>query len=191
MKNVICFFGSFNPVHFGHLKMAKFLLGTSLFDEVLIVLSNNPAKVNNPDMASFDHRLNMLNLGIKSMGLEGKVLVSVIEKDRYPSYTYDTLKKLEETYPDKKFNLAIGSDLIKKVNIWRNSKKLLSEFKIYVMDRYESGIDKTKFNHLVFLNTPVFECSSTDVRNNILKGVSVDNMIPIEIEDYIKNNKIY
>ena len=82
-------------------------------------------------------------------------------------------------------------DLIKKVNIWRNSKKLLSEFKIYVMDRYESGIDKTKFNHLVFLNTPVFECSSTDVRNNILKGVSVDNMIPIEIEDYIKNNKIY
>lgn len=191
MKKVACLFGSFNPVHIGHLKMMEWLLEQNEFDEVRVVLSNNPSKVNRPDMASFDKRFDMLTIGLKSMGLDKKgVKVSDVEKDRYPSYTYDTLKILSEIESDKIFNIVIGDDLVDKIKIWRNNKKLLAEFNVYVLSRL-SEHNNDKHGGLTFLNSPIFEASSTEVRNLIKENKTISKLVPKELETYILNNKIY
>ena len=107
--------GTFNPIHFGHLEIAKAALNLLKLDKLIFIPAGNPWQKD--DFISFDHRLKMLKLAIKDMA---NVEISEIEKDEIkPSYTYQTLEELHSIYPESEFILLVGSDAIKSFGTWK------------------------------------------------------------------------
>ncbi|MFZ9213057.1 MAG: nicotinate-nicotinamide nucleotide adenylyltransferase, partial [Candidatus Nanopelagicales bacterium] len=101
--------GTFNPIHFGHIEIAKASINLLKLDKLIFIPAGNPWQKN--DFISFEHRLNMLKLALKNIG---KVEISELEKDEVnPSYTYQTLQKLHSINPETEFVFLIGSDAIK------------------------------------------------------------------------------
>jgi nicotinate-nucleotide adenylyltransferase len=163
MLRVGLYFGSFNPVHSGHLAIADYMLEHALIDELWFVLSpQNPLK--NPDeLWSNEKRFELLKSAID--GCSG-ISVCTIEWDMpKPSYTIDTLKKLSELHPNTEFSILMGADNLEHIERWKSFEEIFNGYKIFVYPR-PNVASNAYFKHpnVTVFDAPLIDISSTQIR---------------------------
>ena len=193
MKKVGLFFGSFNPIHIGHLILANYILENSDMEELWFVVSpQNPFK-DKKTLLNDHNRLDMVQLAVKNYP---KMRASNVEFSLpKPSYTIDTLTYLHEKYPNYSFALIMGEDNLKSLSKWKNSDKLIENHQIIVYPRLFEGEKQVheylKHENISMINAPIIELSATEIRNMIQKGKNVRPMLPPEVFDYIDGSNFY
>ncbi|MCA5005379.1 nicotinate (nicotinamide) nucleotide adenylyltransferase [Sphingobacterium bovistauri] len=189
-KKIGLFFGSFNPIHVGHLIIANYMANFTELDEVWFVVSpQNPFK-EKKSLGNMYDRLEMVNLAIE--GSE-KLRASDIEFNLpQPSYTIDTLVYLQEKYPKKDFVLIMGEDNLAGLQKWKNVDIVLRDYKIIVYPRpgYDGGELK---NHpsVTMTDTPVMELSSTFLRQAIKENKNIKFFTPDKVVEFIDKKGLY
>lgn len=182
------YFGSFNPIHIGHLIIANILYDRTDLDEVWFVVSpQNPLKKRQSLIHEFD-RLKMVELAISD---HYHFRASDVEfRMPKPSYTIDTLTYLADQYPQHQFCLFLGSDNLGQLTKWKNYQAILDHYEIFVYPR--PGETKT-FDHpnIKIIEAPLLDISATFIRKSIKEGYSVKYLLPEGVEDYIQNKKLY
>ncbi|MGO1521181.1 MAG: nicotinate (nicotinamide) nucleotide adenylyltransferase [Sphingobacterium sp.] len=184
------FFGSFNPIHIGHLIIANYMATYSDLDEVWFVVSpQNPFK-EKKSLANMYDRLEMVNLAIDG---SDKLRASDIEFHLpRPSYTIDTLINLSEKYADKEFLLIMGEDNLQSLKKWKNAEVLLRDYRIVVYPRpgYQSSALR-EHPSVAITDTPLMEISSTFLRQSIKDGRSIRFFTPDAVIDFIDKKGLY
>lgn len=190
MKRVGLFFGSFNPVHIGHLIIANYMANFTELEEVWFVVSpQNPFK-EKKSLANMYDRLEMVNLALEN---SDKLRASDIEFHLpQPSYTIDTLIHLSERYPNHEFVLIMGEDNLAGLHKWKNADILLRDYKIAVYPRpgYDGGKLK-KHPSVTVTDTPLMELSSTFIRKAIKERKNIQFFIPEKVLDFIDKKGLY
>ncbi len=184
------FFGSFNPVHNGHLIIANYVCETTKLDKVWLVVSpQNPLKQKETLLRDYD-RLHLINLAIED---NKNLRASNIEfKLPKPSYTIDTLIYLKEKHPEHEFSLIMGSDNLETLHKWKNYEMILNNYPIYAYNRLgseENPFPKIKTIH--FLDFPFLDISATFIRENLRKGISMQYFLPEPVWKYIAEAHLY
>lgn len=185
-KNIGLYFGSFNPIHIGHLILANYLAEHSNLDEIwLVVTPQNPFK-DKKSLLDNASRLEMVALSLKEYD---KLKPCDIEFHLpQPNYTIDTLIHLEEKYPQHSFSLIMGEDNLKSFHKWKNYEVILSRYLIYVYPRLSEGKVPDALQgheHIVYIKTPIIELSATAIREDIAQGKDVRPMLPAQVWSYI------
>ncbi len=184
------FFGSFNPIHIGHLIIANTMAENTDLQEVWLVVSpQNPFKKNAGLLHEFD-RYEMVSLAIID---SPKLRVSDVEFHMSrPSYTIDTLAYLSEKYPEHQFVLIIGEDNLSAFSNWKNHDKILEYYKLYVYPRPGSK-SSTVMNHpnVKIIPAPLMDISATYIRNTIKLGKSIRYLVPDQVVGYIDRKQFY
>ena len=190
MKKVGLFFGTFDPIHVGHERIAKYFL-ERYFDEIWFVITPlNPDKINE-------------NLTDQSIRLEmSKIFCGDQEKFKScdiefnlpkPNYTADTLVELKKKYPDLNFGIIMGEDNLIGLETWKNFNKIL-EGKIYVYPRINKhNIDANLKDHpsVIFSDAPVMKISSSEIRRVIVQNGDYQKLVPKQIFNHILNINLY
>jgi nicotinate-nucleotide adenylyltransferase len=182
------YFGSFNPVHIGHLIIGSYVANHTDVNQVWFVVSpQNPLKKSSTLLNEY-HRLHLVQLAIEK---DDQLKVSNIEfKLPKPSYTIDTLTYLAEKYPTHKFSIIIGSDSLQNINKWKNYEQLLKAYSFFVYLRPGFEI-KAIAPNITLLSAPLLEISSTLVRQAIREGKSVRYLVPETVREEIERNNYY
>ncbi|MCL2435500.1 MAG: nicotinate (nicotinamide) nucleotide adenylyltransferase [Lentimicrobiaceae bacterium] len=184
------YFGSFNPIHNGHLAIADFLMQQALFDQIWLVVSpNNPLKDKN-DLASEDDRLNMVKLAIQDIPyLHAHDIEFSLPS---PSYTIETLKELEKQYPNDEFSLILGADNIENFHKWKHYEEILKRYTLYVYPRSGVAFEKNmEHPHVVYLEAQLLPVSATEVRDLVQQKKAVREYLPDAVAQYIKEKGLY
>ncbi|WP_140485536.1 nicotinate (nicotinamide) nucleotide adenylyltransferase [Flavobacterium sp. GSA192] len=186
------YFGTFNPIHVGHLIIANHMAEHSDLDQVwLVVTPHNPLKKKSTLLDDY-HRLQMVYLATEDYP---KLKPSDIEfKLPQPNYTVTTLVHLEEKYPNHEFSLIMGEDNLKSLHKWKNYEAILAHHEIYVYPRISAEAENSEFkNHpkIRLIDAPVVEISSTFIRENIKLDKNVRPLIPTKVWEYIDHNLFY
>lgn len=190
MMKVGLFFGSFNPVHIGHMIIADYMVEFTGLEQVWMVVSpHNPLKPKQTLAPDYD-RLHLVRLAI---GDHPKLRASDIEfyLDK-PSYTVDTLAYLREKYPDKEFALIMGGDNLMSLPKWKNYEFLLANYPIYVYrrPRYEDETLAQHPNVRVF-DAPLLDISASFVRECRKTGKSIRYLLPESVYQYLETSHLY
>jgi nicotinate-nucleotide adenylyltransferase len=178
------FFGSFNPIHIGHLAIANYMVEFTDLDKVWFVISpHNPLKQKItllPDI----QRLQMVRMAIEC---DNRFKASNIEFDLpQPSYTINTLTYLKEKYPDNEFVLIMGSDGLSTFYKWKNHKELISNYQRYIYPRPGTPNELLQsIENGRFVDAPLIDISSTFIRNSIVAGKDVRYFLPEKVWQYI------
>lgn len=190
MKNIGLLFGSFNPIHNGHISLATFILKHKPLDEIWFVVSPLSPFKKSKILLDKNDRLDMVKLAIKPFK---KFFVSDIEfKMKTPNYTIDTLNEIKKKYPEDSFSLIIGEDNLENFKNWKDSNLIIENFKIYVYPRnFSKSKPNLNFNTLYKINAPTINISSTDIREFIKKNEDIDGLLSPEVLDQIKKKKFY
>jgi nicotinate-nucleotide adenylyltransferase len=196
MAKVGLYFGSFNPIHIGHLAIAGYMTEYAGLDQIWFVVSpHNPLKKKETLLA--DHqRLHMVNLAIgdnirlKACDIEFKLPV--------PSYTIDTLTYLNEKYPRNEFVLVMGEDNLYTLHKWKNVTELINKCKIYIYPRPDTSKPSSPILNQIlesadlhFVNAPLMEISGTFVRQGIMDGKDMSYFLPPAVWKYIVEMHFY
>lgn len=184
------FFGSFNPIHIGHLIIANYLANHTDLDKVWLVVSpQNPLKKYSDLINTYD-RLEMAKLATDNAQ---NIEVSDVElKLPQPSYTIDTLAHLKEKYPQHEFALIMGSDNLVSLPKWKNYKLILRDYKIYVYPRpgYENA-ELASDPAVTITMTPQMELSATFIRKSIVEKKNIQFFVPDAVLKFIDNKGLY
>ncbi len=188
MKKTGLYFGSFNPVHIGHMAIANYMVEFTDIDQLWFVVSpQNPLKKKSSLLADH-HRLELLNIAIDDSLLFN---ASNIEfKMPRPSYTIDTLTYLNEKYPNRKWVLIMGADNLKSLHKWKNSKQLIENYEIYVYPRPDIIIDDYS-DKIKIIDAPLIEISSSFIRKAIASGKDVSYFMPSKVAEYVADMHFY
>ena len=183
-------FGSFNPIHIGHLIIANYMANFTSLDAVWLVVSpQNPLKKYG-DLINMYDRLEMAKLATDN---SDKITVSDVElKLPQPSYTIDTLAHLTEKYPQHEFALIMGSDNLVSLPKWKNYKLILRDYRIFVYPR--PGYENTELaSHpsVTITMTPLMELSATFIRNSIAKNKNMQYFVPDAVLNFIEAKHLY
>lgn len=184
------FFGSFNPIHIGHLIIANTMANTTDLEEVWMVVSpQNPFKKNKSLLHEFD-RLKMVELAISE---NSKLRASDAEFQMpRPSYTIDTLARLAEKYPQHEFKLIMGEDNLTQFQNWKNYEQILEFYELYVYPRPNVGEHAFKQHPKIkFVEAPLLDISATFIRQSIKDSKPIKYMVLEVVEEYIKWKKFY
>ncbi|MFT3846123.1 MAG: nicotinate (nicotinamide) nucleotide adenylyltransferase [Lacibacter sp.] len=183
------YFGSFNPVHNGHLIIAQHLLNeTDLAQIWFIVSPQNPFKPQKQLLNEYD-RLHLVNLAIEH---SPKMKASDIEfRLPKPSYTIDTLTYLKEKYPQHEFAIIMGGDSWQNLGQWKNGEQIMQHYPIYVYQRPGQEHAKTTIPNVVFLKAPLLEISATHIRELVQEGKSIRYLVPDVVCDEIEKAGYY
>ncbi|CAM3920460.1 nicotinate (nicotinamide) nucleotide adenylyltransferase [Flavobacterium sinopsychrotolerans] len=200
------YFGTFNPIHVGHLIIANHMAEHADLDQIwMVVTPHNPLKKKSTLLDDY-HRLQMVHLATEDFP---KIKPSDIEfKLSQPNYTVNTLVYLEEKYPNYEFSLIMGEDNLKSLHKWKNYEAILAHHEIYVYPRLEAkgsaeeAISTDAYNldlkilqkfgtKIHMIDAPVVEISSTFIRENIKKGKNVQPLLPAKVWEYIDHNNFY
>ncbi len=192
MKNIGLYFGTFNPIHIGHLIIANHMVENSDLNEIwMVVTPHNPFKKKS-SLLDNHHRLEMVYLATNSYD---KLIPSDIEfKLPQPNYTIFTLANLSEKYPNYNFNLIMGEDNLKSLHKWKNYEAILEDYNIYVYPRISEGKVETQFdNHpkIQKVAAPIIEISSTMIRNGISEGKNMRPLLSEKVWKYIDEMNFY
>lgn len=190
IKNIGLFFGSFNPIHIGHLAIANYIVEFTELDQIWFVVSpHNPLK-NKATLLEDYHRLELVNLAI---GDCDKFNASNIEfRLPQPSYTINTLEHLKEKYPNMKFSLIMGADSLKSIIKWKNYELILSNYTTYVYPRPNIDISEFQNNpNIKMVNAPIMEISSSFIRESIKNKKALEFFMPEKVYKYIQEMHFY
>ena len=192
MKKVGLFFGSFNPIHIGHLIIANHLVEHTELDEVwFVVTPHNPHK-EKKTLLKDHHRLMMVRLAIEKYP---KLKVSNVEFDLpQPNYTINTLTVLQEKNPETSFYLLMGQDNLASFKKWKNYESILDYYHIYVYPRISNKSipqDLKQQPHIHFVKAPIIEISATQIRKDLKEGKNVMPLLPPEVYKYIEEMNFY
>ena len=190
MRKTGLFFGSFNPIHIGHLIIAEYMLEHSDLQELCFVVSpRNPLK-NKASLLDDRQRLHMVNLAIED---DDRFRASDIEFGlSQPSYTCRTLAHLTEKYPEREFCLIMGEDNLATIDKWLNYEWILENYQLYVYPRpgYDAA-ERKNHPHVTFVDAPQMQLSSTMIRDNIRQKKSVRYMLPPKVWQYLDETGFY
>ncbi len=184
------FFGSFNPIHIGHLIIANFMATQTDLDKVWLVVSpQNPLKLKKTLARDYD-RLHLAKLGI---GDNSRVEASQVEFALpKPSYTVDTLAFLREKYPERAFALIMGGDNLASLHLWKNYEHILEHYDIYVYQRPGDDVGELATHPRVKLCTaPLLDISATYIRECLRTGKSVRYLVPEPVWEYLETSSLY
>ena len=191
-KKIGLYFGTFNPIHIGHLAIANHMVEFSDLDEVwMVVTPHNPHKKKSTLLADH-HRLEMVYRATEAYD---NIKPSNIEFGLpQPNYTVNTLAHLEEMYPDYQFALIMGEDNLNTLHKWKNNEVILERFEVFVYPRVTSTTIKEEFkNHpkITKVDAPIMEISSTFVRNAVKDGKRITPLLPQKVWEYIDEMNFY
>ena len=187
--NIGLYFGTFNPVHDGHMKVANYVLNNSDLDIVWLVLTpQSPHKINST-LIDFNHRYKMLEIVCKKYK---NILPSDIEKSLpEPNFSINTLNHLKKDTDTNNYSLIIGDDNIMKLTTWKQYSNIIKNHKIYVYPRNNYMI-KSKLTHenIYYLNAPIIKVSASNIRKKILDDKTDNLKIDSKVLSYLINNNI-
>jgi nicotinate-nucleotide adenylyltransferase len=191
------YFGTFNPIHIGHLIIANHMAEHADLDQIwMVVTPHNPLKKKDT-LLKDAIRLELVYLATENYP---KIKPSDIEfKLPQPSYTVNTLAYIQEKYPNNDFSLIMGEDNLKSFHKWKNYEVILQNHDIYVYPRLDAKstlaeVKKdTLENHskIHFIDAPVVEISATFIREAIKKNINIQPLLPIKVWEYIDHNNLY
>jgi nicotinate-nucleotide adenylyltransferase len=186
------YFGTFNPIHIGHLTIANHLAEHSNLDQVWFVVTPlSPFKKKSSLLDNYQ-RLEIVHRAIKNYD---NLRASDIEfKLKQPNYTIDTLTYLGEKFPEHEFALIMGEDNLKSFHKWKNYELILENHHIYVYPRISEGVIETQFDKhpkITKVDAPIMELSSTFIRNEIKAGRNVRPMLPEHVWVYLDEMGFY
>ncbi len=190
MKKVGLFFGSFNPIHMGHLIIAQAVINQTDCSEIWFIVSpQNPHKKSSNLLHEFD-RLDLVekaiadNFAFKSSDIEFHL--------PKPSYTVETLAYISEKYPEYEFSLIIGGDNLENFKSWKNYESILKYYQLIVYPRNNlKSSDLWQHPSIKLIDAPILQISATYIRDCIKNNRSVKYLIPDQVETYIKLKKFY
>ncbi|MBG25994.1 MULTISPECIES: nicotinate (nicotinamide) nucleotide adenylyltransferase [Croceibacter] len=191
-KNIGLYFGTFNPIHIGHLAIANHMAEFSELDEIwLVVTPHNPFKKKST-LLDNHHRLEMVRLATEHYP---KLKPSTVEFDLpQPNYTVNTLAVLEEKYPDYMFNLIMGEDNLKSLHKWKNYDLILERYGIFVYPRISEGVIEHQFKDhpkITKVKAPIMEISSTFIRSSIADKKNIRPLLPEHVWSYADEMNFY
>ncbi len=191
MNNIAIMGGTFDPIHYGHLITATYIKEKLNFDKIIFIPCYiSPLKTNIKNSDS-EHRINMLKLAIE--GIQYFDYSDIEINNTEISYTYNTLNKLKNIY--NKLNLIIGYDNYAVFDKWYNPEGIFELSTVFVLNRNiklpDLNILHNYYSRFVFLDNPLIEISSTDIRNRIKTGKNIDFLVPEKVNDYIIKNNLY
>ncbi|MEO5650060.1 MAG: nicotinate (nicotinamide) nucleotide adenylyltransferase [Ginsengibacter sp.] len=184
------YFGSFNPIHTGHLIIANHLTNYTSLNQVWLVVSpQNPLKKSN-SLLNENHRKYLIDLAIEG---EKKLRSSNIEfKLPRPSYTIDTLTYLSDTYPQHQFSVIMGSDAFSNIKKWKNYEVLLKSYPVYIYERPGFKVKQEMINENIHvLDAPLLQISSTHIREMIRQKKSIRYLVPDIVKEEIEQQQYY
>lgn len=183
------YFGSFNPIHIGHLIIANHILNESDLDKIWFVVSpQNPFKTSSTLLNEYD-RFHLVQKAIEG---DARLRASDIEFSLpKPSYTAHTLIYLAEKYPTYTFFIIMGSDSFQNLPQWKNAETILTHYPILVYQRPGFTVDINDNANVTVLNAPLLEISATYVRECIQKGKAVKYLLPKAVEEEIERSGFY
>lgn len=194
MKKVGLFFGTFNPIHIGHLIIGNYIAQYTELKEVWFVVSpHNPLK-EKTSLLQDHHRLRMVDLAIeKSDKLKSSAIEFSLPK---PSYTTLTLQALKEKHPDYEFSLIMGEDNMRTFHKWKNYEYILSNYNIYVYPRigdaaYEKFQLPKGYERVQFCDAPVMNISATQIRKMVKEKKDIRFLVTDEVFQYIDEMNFY
>jgi nicotinate-nucleotide adenylyltransferase len=192
MSKVGLYFGTFNPIHVGHLIIANHMVENSDLDEIwMVVTPHNPFKKKS-SLLENHHRFELVYRATENYE---KLKPSDIEfKLPQPNYTVHTLAHISDTYPDKDFCLIMGEDNLKSFHKWKNYETILEHHHIYVYPRISDGVVEHQFKDhpkIHKVDAPIIELSSTMIRNGIKNKKNIKPLLTNEVWQYIDEMNFY
>lgn len=183
------YFGSFNPIHIGHLVIANHILNYTELKKIWFVVSpQNPLKHSHTLLNEY-HRLQLVRLAIEDNPL---LVASDVEfKLPRPSYTIDTLTYLKEKHPQKEFSIIMGSDSFQNIHKWKNYENLVKNNDVIVYKRPGFEVNDKSLCPIVLAATPLLEISATYIRNLIKTRKSIRYLVPEKVAQEIENLGYY
>ena len=186
------YFGTFNPIHVGHMIIANHVAEHSDLNQVwMVVTPHNPHKQKNTLLDDYQ-RLHLVHLATEEYA---KIKPSDIEfKLPQPNYTVNTLAHLMEKYPQYQFSLIMGEDNLKSLHKWKNYEYILENHDIYIYPRIAEGeahSELVNHNRIFKIDAPIVEISSTFIRENIKNKKNVRPLLPNAVWEYIDHNNFY
>jgi nicotinate-nucleotide adenylyltransferase len=190
MKKTGLYFGSYNPIHMGHMAIANYIVEYANLEQLWFVVSpHNPLKEKKSLLQDY-HRLEMVSLAIED---DDRFRASDIEfRLPRPSYTIDTLAYLEEKHPQREFLLVMGADGLKTFNRWKNADTIVSKYHRLVYPR--QGVERKAFEGLTnatLLDGPVMDISSSFIRQAIREGRDIRHFVPARAYKYMREMHFY
>ena len=183
------YFGSFNPIHIGHLIIANHVLNETPIDRIWFIVSpQNPLKESKTLLNEFD-RLHLVRLATQD---DNRIKCSDIEFNLpKPSYTSNTLAFLSEKYPEHQFSLIMGSDSYQNLEKWKNYETIINNYPVYVYKREGHEIKKTFDKEAATLNAPIIQISASQIREHIRSAKSIRYLVPEIVREEIESRKFY
>lgn len=182
------FFGSFNPIHIGHLAIANYFYSYTDIDEVWIIVTPlNPWK-DGKKIMPLDERVAMAKIATSSTEF---IKVSDFEKNlEQPNYTYNSLQHLKSEYPDREFVLLIGGDNFQSFAKWKYSNKIQAEYDVYAYARSEKDDEYLGETSVELFKAPLMEISSTFLRHGLAQGKNMQYFLPTGVYNYLLNTDL-
>ena len=187
--NIGLYFGSFNPIHIGHLIIANHVLNETSISKIWFIVSpQNPFKESQTLLNEFD-RLHLVRLATQD---DIRIKCSDIEFNLpKPSYTSNTLAFLSEKYPEHQFSIIMGSDSYQNLDKWKNYETIINNYAVYVYRREGHEVKKTFDKEAVILNAPIIQISASQIREHIRSAKSIRYLVPEIVREEIESRKFY
>jgi nicotinate-nucleotide adenylyltransferase len=183
------YFGSFNPIHIGHLIIASHIIDNTDLNQLWFVVSpHNPLKESS-SLLNENQRYHLVQSAIDQ---DVRFRASNIEFQLpRPSYTIDTMAYFEEKYPQHEFAIIMGGDSVQNLPKWKNYQTLIDRYKIYVYKRPGSDPESLNNKNIFIIDAPLLDISATQIRNKIKAKQSIQYLVPDVVKEFIEQAGYY